>query len=88
MTTGPSALLEVEATALCKTDSANNECTTVPAGQEQPHMLELNALCTTKSVKVLAELHMHTGRGTGFMVPAPHQMPGTPDPQIRPCNRK
>ena len=67
-----------------KTDSANNECTTAPAGQE-PHMLELNALFTTKSVKVLVEFHMHTGCGTGFMVPAPHPHQV---PQIRPCKSK
>ena len=65
-----------------KTDSANNECTAAPAGQE-PHMLELNALFTTKAVKVLVKFHVHTGCGTGFMVPAPHQVPGMPDLQIR-----
>ena len=70
-----------------KTDSANNECTTAQAGQK-PHMLELNTLFTTKSVKVLVEFHVHTGRGTGFMVPAPHQVPGMPDPQIRPRKSK
>ena len=70
-----------------KTDSAKNECTAAPAGQE-PCMLELNALFTTKAVKVLVEFHMHTGHGTGFMVPASHQVLGMPDPQIRPCKSK
>ena len=73
-----SALLEVEAMAPSKTDSANNKHTTTPVGQElRPLDLKCTLCCTTKSCQHLFQHHRPIrciqiiGPGTGFMVPAP-----------------